>query len=93
MEFESLCQMLRVSGLERVPVPLSAEIYNIFCMEDGDYVSTIQILEDENIGGRRITELAARLLKTTIVGHRLEHHIQVQLFYEDAAQTTVGSEQ
>lgn len=91
MDFESLREMLKSNDMEEVLYPQSADIFNIFCKKDGDYISTVQALEDENGSGqRRISPHAHRLLERLMNSHRSQHQADYQVsIYESAAEPVV----
>lgn len=94
MDFESMRQLLKSNEMEEVPAPQSTDIFNIFCQKDGEYINTIQAIEDDNDSGRRIISPEAhRLLKRAVNSHRLQHQPDHHIFiYEGAAETAAKTQ-
>lgn len=87
MDFESFKKTLPSIEAEEVQTEFN-DIYNIHCTKDGDYINTIQIIEDEEAGQRIISQITLVLLQRAIDKHRIEHdesNYQVSI-YEDVTE-------
>lgn len=94
MDLVSIKQLLQSNEMEAVLAPQSADIFNIFCQKDGEYINTIQAIEDENDNGRQsILPLAHRLLERAVSSHRLQHQPDHHILIYDGAAETVSKSQ
>ncbi len=90
MEFESMKLMLQSQDLEEVQSPPSSDIFNIFCKKDGDYINTIQVLEDATSEQRTISTATQLLLEKAVASHQVQHQVNYQVsIYEDVSEPAI----
>lgn len=89
MDFESIKQMLEKHEMEGTLVDRSEDLYSVRCKRDGDYINTIQVIDDFDDKGPSVHPKAVRLLERTMKNHRELLHppdYQVSIYEEVAAE-------
>ncbi len=91
MDFESVRQMLQSNYMEEVQYPQSNDIFNVFCKKDGEYIGTIQVIDDETqMDQKIIAPLALRLLEQEIGLHRFDHQADYPVsIYEEVVEPAI----